>query len=549
MPSIRSRAKYTLFDLVSWVIFSGFFLGFIRWDLRDVRDDYEPIVLLVCFSVWSIVYSIVHGFRTGLVCKECGRRFPPTKGAPSGDLCPQCRKPSLTNAEFKRNQVIGWFAILILIAMVAIPIGMALWNAFGDRFDASGLIAVPLLVLAVGGGLLVSLILAIAIALMIRDRRSLVEKHALAFARKCAQEEGTIDQHGSLTVWRYGPTDPTSMLIEQMETSRERLERLLGEKVETVSPVRALVFETRKAFLAYHRNVIGEMVGLDGLYVPRAAYNITLPIEVTSYRLHDVERTARSLFIMYFLGRYKGISLTNWLSNGVGRALSKDVGNTPNWQLNKQMKLALAIGTALDVANLFELLPRELPRLLQRSADHATFARIAQYMSQSESIVEYLAGSDAPADRIGRFRSFLADVQPSSSVEQLFAHHFGYGFKVLLGEWQKWVQERGPESDPLPSPAIRAAIVERLVPTIRDPAQKVQARIQAIREMGSAGFAVGADTLIDLLRDGDERFTKEAVWALESISGRVMGKTPDRWAKWWTGLNPETVGLAETVDN
>jgi hypothetical protein len=59
-------------------------------------------------------------------------------------------------------------------------------------------------------------------------------------------------------------------------------------------------------------------------------------------------------------------------------------------------------------------------------------------------------------------------------------------------------------------------------------------RIHAIRDMGSAGYVLGADALIDLLRAPDVVPKQEILWALEAISGLTLGDDPDRWSSWWS---------------
>ena len=116
-------------------------------------------------------------------------------------------------------------------------------------------------------------------------------------------------------------------------------------------------------------------------------------------------------------------------------------------------------------------------------------------MGQCWSVVEYLAGSQASPDRLGRFRSFLSELKATGSQEAVFARHFGNGFDVLLQEWRSWVQQQGLGTDSIPPPEIRTAIVEKLLPVIRDRSKKAEDRIQAMRAMGGAGYVFGADAL------------------------------------------------------
>ena len=316
---------------------------------------------------------------------------------------------------------------------------------------------------------------------------------------------------------------------------------MIDEPAET-PPVRVLVFDARSAFVAFHRNLIPDMGQVDCLYAGRPTRSITLVTEVTRFRLHDLPRSFRSGFALYFLESYKRFLPPYWLQSGIRHSLSWGPGVDARVHLNRSMKVALSSGTVLGAAELFPPIPvRELLRQLRAQSDHASFARLAQFRSQGWSVFEFLAGPEAPPDRLGKFRSFLSDLKATGSQEAAFERHFGHGFEALLEDWRAWVLEQSLGNDPIPPREIRAAILERVVPTIRDRSKKAQDRIQAMRALGSAGYAVGADTLIDVLEEGDERFIPTTTWALESISGLTLGNDANRWAEWWFGRDPDAV--------
>jgi len=65
--------------------------------------------------------------------------------------------------------------------------------------------------------------------------------------------------------------------------------------------------------------------------------------------------------------------------------------------------------------------------------------------------------------------------------------------------------------------------------------------------MGMEGYTLGADSLIGLLRIGSEIPRGDLVWALESISGLVLGEDPEAWAKWWESV-PEQARYQSNAD-
>jgi hypothetical protein len=81
-----------------------------------------------------------------------------------------------------------------------------------------------------------------------------------------------------------------------------------------------------------------------------------------------------------------------------------------------------------------------------------------------------------------------------------------------------------------------------VIPTIQNSNAKIMNRIQAVRDMGRAGYGFGADALIELLRPGSGVPKQETVWALEAIAGMAWGDDERRWKAWWEGLPPSVRG-------
>jgi hypothetical protein len=88
-----------------------------------------------------------------------------------------------------------------------------------------------------------------------------------------------------------------------------------------------------------------------------------------------------------------------------------------------------------------------------------------------------------------------------------------------------------------PSAPIRDGLLERVLPVIRDRQARHGDRIAAIREWADLGFVLGADTLVDLLREPGDIPKEEIVWALCMVSGLVWGNDLDRWQAWCHDLS------------
>jgi hypothetical protein len=300
----RRRAQYFLFDLVMWVTFFGLFFGFVRWAGRmDSREggSFPGLGFYVTgFGVWIVVWSVTRAKRTGPVCTECGQRFIAASRDSKPTVCPRCRMVALTPERRRREQAKGWFALLVWTALLAACIGLLLGNLTPQdaRAGRSDWVVVVLRGCGVTFGLAAAcFVAAVAIALL-RARLLCLEMPALRFARACSGQVGTIARSGPVTTWWCGAAEPTAMLREAMETSRRRFEHLVSRPFEAPGfpKLRVVVFEKRRDFLAYHRNVAVYLRDTAGVYKPRPAREISLETEAGRCRIHEPEKTSRTLF-------------------------------------------------------------------------------------------------------------------------------------------------------------------------------------------------------------------------------------------------------------
>ena len=548
----RRRPQFRVFDLVMWVVLAALAFAFGR-ELSRIPQQHESVngsVILICcgFGVWVVVWLVSRTRRTGPVCEQCGRRFLAHGTLANSTLCARCRPASLPPAQSRRELRANLLVMLVILTALNALILLPLWSSLVARFGGFAWIVFLLLALGATLSLGAGFFLVFFVLFLIRNWRLRYEKNSFALARKCSGQEGTIERTGPLAIWWCGTVDPVPMLMDQMATGRERFERLVDEPVD-LPAVRVLVFDTRRAFVAYHGNLFADMSVLDCIFANRPARTITVATEITRFRVHDHARSIRAGFVLYFLEAYKRFLAPNWLQLGISGALAHNPGGDDCARLNRRMRVSLDNGKALVAAELFQQLSTHgLFKLVRAQADHDSFARFMQFRGQCWSVVEYLIGSDPPPDRLGRFRSFLSDLKSTALQEAVFQRHFGRGYAVLLEGWRTWVLEQAIGADAIPPPDVRSTILEQLVPAIRDGSKKAQDRIQAMRALGSAGYPLGAHSLIDTLREGDERFTATAAWALEAISGLAFGSDAQRWGQWWAGRDSSTVDEFEFLE-
>src|SRR5271157_3884310 len=363
----------------------------------------------------------------------------------------------------------------------------------------------------------------------IRMRRMSNPAYALRVARNCAREVGEQTTFGSVSVYFFGADDSTTMLKGQMEICRSRFESLVGESVENDRPLRFFVFGKRDSFDAFFKWAFLYVSNLDGMYVPWTRPTISITTEFPAHRLADPERVTRVLLSYFILDTYKKSPSPLWVQMRLANVVACGGDEIEPARLNRKMLASLSRGDSLGTADLFHISPRSIVKLLRDWQDFDNFSRYSQLIAQSCSVVEFLCSE---AERLERFRAFLREPSKKSSIEEVFQRHCDHGFESLLKRWRSWVVDRGIGSHGSPPNDIRDALTNRVIPIVEDEGANTLERIQAIREMGRAGYALGADALIDLLGKDDQIPSEEVVWSLESISGLALGDDVEKWTDW-----------------
>jgi len=211
-------------------------------------------------------------------------------------------------------------------------------------------------------------------------------------------------------------------------------------------------------------------------------------------------------------------------------------------RLNRKMLAALSRGTSLGSADLFHPNRRSIVTLVRDWQDFNNFSRYTQLTDQSCSVVEFLCSEQK---RLERFLAFLKERTLKDPMEEVFERHFGYGFETVLERWRSWVLGRGIGSHGPPPSDICDALLDRVIPIVQDHGADQLERIQATRDIGRAGYVLGADALIEVLGKQDQIPAEEVVWSLESISGLALGNDLDRWIGWLNHLPAETARVAD----
>jgi hypothetical protein len=554
--SIR-RVKRVIWSLLGLLALLVVVVGIlINWSSDRPFDAEGMVGGLIAISGLPLMYLALIGagiYRSILMrpkdrpCEGCGGIIPAEP--PAGPaICPRCQLRHLRPEQVKEEHAKSLRVMILLFGMLGIlgTFVLALWG--GSPAGMSPWIGVPLIFLASAALPFLALVLLFTSIHLQRRRQLRSERGTLAMARKYAGREGEVVSEGALTIWYSGPEDPAPMLREQRDAARRRFEALTGGAAAPDGPLRILVFHDRGAFLRFHMPILAgfDLAGLDGVFLGHPYWMTSLCTAPAACRLTDPEKTIRLLAGYGLVDTAWGPNPPAWLRAGLSRAVAVDEDRDGPARLNRKMVAALSAGIALST-EIFSISIHDLTRLFRGTREFRHFQRYQQLNDQAWSIVESLCGASAPHDRRESLGAFLRDPRSKTDQEASFRLHFGLGFEPLLDVWRRWVMERGIGDYGPPPDRVRDGLLGRVLPAIRDRRATRGDRILAIREWADAGSVLGADALIDLLRDPGDIPKEEVVWALGMASGMAWGDEPDRWQAWWDDLPTDWDGPPETT--
>lgn len=475
-------------------------------------------------------------------CDWCGEVIP-LEVATGPSICPQCRLRHLQPEEARRttrtNTLKGYSLLAVLAFLAAVLLSGGGLGIFAGLGTWIGLVAQALVIFVTAVGALVLILLAV----QMRRKYQLRGEHGtLSMARRSAGREGDVIRDGPWTIWYSGPSDPAPALLQQLDAGIRRLEALTGGASIRVPPTRVLIYEDRDRFLNFHRRILGnlDLAPVDGLQLSHPYHLITLCTAPPPFR------SAQPDTILRLLAAYQGAAAAwgpqppAWLQTGLGHTAAH-LQPDRHERLNRRMVAALGRGDDW-ATDLFTATLKGMTRMRRVGNAESNAGKLHQFAYQSTSIVEYLTGERAPADRRAALGDFLRDPRSKADAERSFRDHLGLGFGELLDAWRGWVLDQGIGTYNPPPESIRAGLEERVLPTIRDPRMRRGNVLLVLYDWAGLGYPLGADAVIDRLRDPGEIPKDDLIWALAMVSGHPWGDEPERWQAWWDELDDEVAG-------
>jgi hypothetical protein len=540
----KSARRVHLSDLVAVILICGVLAAMFASRRRFIESQPYVFCIAVIFAVWQIARSR----RSPLICDECGQRFYPSKAVdpsvipaePAGPrTCPSCSGRQLRGDQADQEQskamrsAVLWLAILLIMGTISGV--MIARNTFTSAFWS--VLTVSLL-----PALVVAALLWWLTRSLIRTRTLqalLSEEGTLAGARRCAGEEGAVAHEGSTMIWHSGPDDPLPMLREEISAAHHRVKTLLGVTGIPDPPVRILCFHDFTGLLKFYETYFR---GVDlttqlGIFLKRPWNIAAFCSGIVPGRLDDSRASAGSLYDQVLLEQVYRSHVAPWVQFAVPKAVAACERPADLVRLNRRMIAALSGGLAWS-EELFSISQSRLSKFFPRGKDPHDTLRGEQFGEQAWSVFEHLCGRQAPEARKADFQAFLKDQRSTTHQEESFFQHFGFGFGSLLDTWRQWVLDQGIGAHEPPTSNVRDALINRLLPVIQDRGAPRPNRIQAIRDWRKAGFVLGADALIELLRQPGDIPKQELIWSLRIVSGKAWDDAPDQWQAWWDELAP-----------
>jgi hypothetical protein len=445
----------------------------------------------------------------------------------------------------------GWKqagVLLFWLALVGVLAGVIVGRAAAVALGVGYWWAVAAVAAAVLVGLPAAFVAFVAFSVLRLNRRLRSQAYEFSLARGVARTEGAVVGFAEVTAWVAEPDHHPPLLREALEAARPRFAALLPAFGDVPAvPLRVVCFGAKRELEAYGRKVGLPLGAIDGAYLHNRPRRIVTHAEVVPTRPVEPAELQRQLFAQFFLQRAKGFLMPAWLGIAVCHVVGNGGDRALLGRLHRKVRALLGRAGHEGEGWLFHTRGLRLAGLLRGWHDFATYRRLLRFFTFSRSLGAFLGGDLAPADHLARFRAFVTELGRRDDPERVFGRHFGHGFARLLDDWRQAVAALGVGDHEPPPAHVREALLRRVVPLVDDPEADPCERTRAVREMGEAGYVLGANALIRVLEDEGPPLRREAAAALELISGVTAGEDVRRWRQWWHGLPSAAAPVRDTA--
>ena len=337
-----------------------------------------------------------------------------------------------------------------------------------------------------------------------------------------------------MVIWTgYGGEDP---VYEQAANRASRaLAELTGLPEGGEKPLRVLILPDWRSFQAYSAGFYGSLSYCGGYYQANPLPRAVLCGELTDLFPCEPGEGLAHEFAHHWIHSRLGTPLPPWLGEGLA-VLASHIGGqcsiAPGTEA-RNFQVIRETGELIGGRQLLEVSYRHLESWSTDPGSTADLFRIGVVYWQGARLVGWLAGRMP-----GEFREFLARTAESGGCLPDLRDSFGLDADEAMQQWADGVATEVPPPHAAPPPELAARIDNELIAPLKDVGQGRAARRMLVRQMASAGWAWGAEALIEVLDGSDPFLRAEARRALENISGELRGGSAAAWREWLASLPP-----------
>lgn len=511
---------------------------------RLLQPPRRPNVSLAVagLAIWFVVLKLSQARFGERTCPVCGHFWQSAGKGRSEIVCPVCyakmneRSLDQISAARRRQRVINVFAFLIAFSCGTASV------ILGVTYKIGSWAIIPLVALTILIAYLMSVAMVMATAWWVRRRSSNVASD-VAIAEKASGGRGVTADIGAMMVWSADGTSLIDTLKTEIEVSRDRLATAIGRQVPAPT-ARTFIFGDDVGLVLYLTQLGLQFdAGARGhnLYLGDSYQRLLLCERQLREENVDLRVPLRWLLMFHLLEILEPRMTAGWIALGLVAALAHDNEHHELGRLNRRVLAGLASGRAIGAVELSLTTFERKWRKHTRRGSRDDFVWGNQFRSQAWSVTEFLCGRGATDERRLAFQRFFNDADRRKRPAAAIVRHFGCSFDEVLAQWQDWMEEQGIDGHYPPPPHLAQYLLQGPIAKVASRDTLAGERVAAIRELGEHGYLLGADALIALLHGDNDEIRAEAVWALECISGKVLGSSAAAWEKWFEGVAKEAV--------
>lgn len=488
-----------------------------RGNLRHVLGGDSRVAEIAIFTLGFALWSVAWG----VIAKRERLRQPRAAMTPLPALTPVQARPLPQAVAWQRQLV--WIVATIAASLVALA---SLEIAGGQQIADVLLNMVGISTLFLGG-ILLFLVVYSWVAFLV------VGPHYLTLVRlrRIAGDAGRLVRCGRWTFWFVGNSRLEQDYLRHAGEIIDNAEAQFGRAVEP-RQLRLIACLDRQCDL---NAFFGRPIPIAAV-IPRYSIDrVTLVCEETAVMQllppHSALRSGLAFSIL--VEQQRGFS-TGWVATLMIQQIARDERRPAELRgAVRRLKALVRREPSWDPRPIFTRKPRERLRLWLAMDEPQAWRDVRAETDLLLTVGEMLLHSGSPHRE--KVLAWLRGIRPKDDALETLTQQTGLTLDSLVQQWRGWLAiQSGLPYDPLPADS-RWLLTDVAVPVIENSARPLKLRQRMIRQLGTFNVA-GAKVLMGVLDDPKIELRREAIDALERMSGEAWGDDAARWQAWWNSL-------------